>query len=171
MRMSVWNRRNNDMEFVTIAEFVCECLAKNTCICVFVYETCVLVWVCVRACTVDVWLCIAVSISVRVGSWDTWAHSSSYQTDLLLPQTSLPSSPTPRKQETSVCLWESVYIGHIPKMTFRPTQDGCSDNDYEGPEETWDWWDFGSIMLIWAISVGGMCSLMNWPQKNEAKAR
>lgn len=43
MRMSVWNCRNNDMEFVTIAEFVCECLAKNICICAFVYETCVLV--------------------------------------------------------------------------------------------------------------------------------
>lgn len=63
---------NNDMEFVNIAEFVCdddyfcEWLAENVHVCVSVHETCVRVCVC----AVDVWLRIAreSTYSLRVGS-------------------------------------------------------------------------------------------------------
>lgn len=117
----MWNCGNNDIEFVTIAELVCdydcfcECLAKNIPVCMFVHEMCVCVSECVCACAVDVWFCVAFVYFSEGG--DTWHILSFIKWTCRCPNLPSPQHPANKKH---LCVFGSLQtLDHLPKMTFQ----------------------------------------------------
>lgn len=116
----VQTRGDNDIEFVNIAEFVCdndhfcECLAENVHVCIFVHETC-------GACVCCGCL-VTYSLRVYISEGGELRHLGKF---FLLPNglaivPTLPRSLPRSGYRKHLYVFGSLRtLGHIPKMTLQ----------------------------------------------------